>query len=97
MLQPHDRCQVCLSQEAYRDEDALDQLHFCFEEVIQILLFGEEEQQQENVNEHERVPEHFDGHGSEQENLSSSVREQELSEAFRVCFCAACDEISCHK
>ena len=96
MLQPHDRFQVCLSQEAYWDEDASDQLHFCFEEVIQILLFGEE-QQQENVTEHKTVPEHSDGHGSEQENLSSSVREQELSEAFRVCFCAACDEISCHK
>ena len=97
MLQPHDRCQVCLSQEAYRDEDASDQLHFCFEEVIQILLFGEEQQQQENVTEHETVPEHFDGRGSEQENLSSSVREQELSEAFRACFCVPYDEISCHK
>ena len=96
MLQPHDRFQVCLSQKAYRDEDALDQLHFCLEEVIQILLFGEE-QQQENVTEHEMVPEHSDGHGSEQENLSWSVREQELSEAFRVCICAACDEIFCHK
>ena len=96
MLQPHDRFQVCLSQKAYRDEDALDQLNFCFEEVIQILLFGKE-QQQENVTEHETVPEHPDGHGSEQENLSSSVREQELSEAFRVSFCAACDEIFCHK
>ena len=96
MLQPYDRFQVCLSQEAYRDEDALDQLHFCVEEVIQILLFGEV-QQQENVTEHETVPEHSDGYGSEQENLSSSVREQELSEAFRVCFCVPCDEISCHK
>ena len=50
--------------------------------VLQIALFEVEEQPLDCVTEH-----------AEQENLSLSVQERELSEVFRVCACPTYDEI----